>query len=220
MENTYEKCRAIWDGIFAKETVGVPVCKDTGNAELDAGLDWLSDGTSSVLDFGCGNGSMLFFCALRGTKRHLGVDISQEGVDLANRRAESMGRGEYDFRQGGVDALETLEDSLFDGAILSNIIDNLIPKDAQLLYKQVKRVLKPQGKLLVKLNPFLTEEQIKEWEIKVIEGNLLDDGLLLWNRRTEDWSEMFAEDFAVVQYRDIYYEKHQQYNRMFLMVKK
>lgn len=220
MDNTYEQCRAIWDGIFAKETARVPGCKNTGNTELDAGLDWLSNGTSSVLDFGCGNGSMLFFCALRGTKRHIGIDISQEGVDLATRRAESMGRGEYDFHQGGVDALEALEDSLFDGAILSNIIDNLRPKDAQLLYKQVKRVLKPQGKLLVKLNPFLTEEQIKEWDIKVIEGNLLDDGLLLWNRRTEDWSEMFAEDFAVVQYRDIYYEKHQQYNRMFLMVKK
>ncbi|WP_200773616.1 hypothetical protein [Tepidimicrobium xylanilyticum] len=63
--------------------------------------------------------------------------------------------------------------------VLSNIIDNLIPSDAVKALKEIKRILKVNSKVLLKLNPFLTDNQINEWNIKAIEDNLLDDGLFL-----------------------------------------
>ena len=42
----------------------------------------------------------------------------------------------------------------------------------------------------MKLNPFLTDDQINEWNIKIIENNFLDDGLYLWNQSTEEWTKL------------------------------
>jgi len=220
MKDTYEKCKKVWDGVFAKEDkTQVPEDKKIGNSDLSAGVDWLCDGIDTVLDFGCGNGSLLFYCALRGTKRHLGFDISSEAIKLANRRKEKMQVGEFDFREGDVNSLEKIADSLVDGVILSNIIDNLVPADVDKLLEQVNRILQPNGKLLIKLNPYIEPEQIKEWGIKVIQGNLLDDGLLLLNLKTEEWTRMFERYFVIHEYKDIYYEEHEQYNRLFLLTK-
>lgn len=100
------------------------------------------------------------------------------------------------------------------------IIDNLIPADAIKVLQELKRILKPQGKILIKVNPLLTEDQIKEWNIKVIEGNFLDDGLFLWNQTTEEWQSLFENYFNIQSYKDIYYPEHDQYNRLFLMYNK
>ena len=47
--------------------------------------------------------------------------------------------------------------------------------------------MKKGGKLLVKLNPYITDEQIEEYGIKKIGDNLLDDGMILWNNTNEMW---------------------------------
>lgn len=220
MDDVYERCRKVWDGIFAKENkIQVPKDKGTGNPDLDAGLDWLCEGSKVILDFGCGNGSMLFYCALRGSERHLGIDISSEGIMLAKRRKELMPGAEFDFRTGDVSSLATIETASIDAVILANIIDNLFPADAEKLLEHVRRILRPGGKVLVKLNPYLEQEQILEWNIKVLQDNLLDDGLLLWNQTTEEWTEMFSRHLAITEYRDIYFEQYHQYNRMFLLIK-
>jgi len=55
----YDRCRKVWDEVFAKENkVRVPEDATIGNSEIDAGLDWLCQGTDSILDFGCGNGCL------------------------------------------------------------------------------------------------------------------------------------------------------------------
>ena len=220
MQERYESCKKVWDDIFAKEAARVPGDKTLENRGLNSGIDWLCAGTDFVLDFGCGNGIMLFYCALRGTKKHLGIDISPEAINLANRSKAKMPKGEFDFCQGDVSFLESLEDSLVDGIVLSNIIDNLYPEDAAKLLAQVNRILRPGGKVLVKLNPYLEQKQIEAWKIKVIEGNLLDDGLLLWNQTTDEWTKMFGEYFLVQDYKEIFYEEHEQYNRLFLLINK
>ena len=81
-------------------------------------------------------------------------------------------------------------------------------------------MLKRGGKLLVKLNPFLSEKQIKEWNIKTIEGNLLDDGLLLWNNTDAEWERLFKEKFSTVAKKEVYYKEAEQTNRMYLLLKK
>lgn len=215
----YARCTEHWDSVFKSGSDRVPTVPDAGNAGLNAALRWICEGAKSVLDFGCGNGSLLFDCALLGTKRHAGIDLSERAVETASRRSRRMPVGEYTFTQGGAEALLPFSDESFDVVILSNILDNLYPDDAETVIRQCARILKPGGRTLVKLNPFLAPEQIEQWHITVIEGDLLDDGLLLWNLTTERWRELLLKYFAVERYEEIYYAEYEQTNRMFLLAK-
>ena len=130
-----------------------------------------------------------------------------------------MSAGLFDFRLGGVERLCELAPCSLDAAVLSNILDNLYPKDAEKAIFECARVLKPDGKALVKLNDYVTEQQIIDWKIKVIEGRLLDDGMLLWNKTCEQWRALLERFFVVERYEEIYYPEHEQKNRMFLLRK-
>ncbi|MGI6150547.1 MAG: hypothetical protein ACOYIR_01140 [Christensenellales bacterium] len=81
----------------------------------------------------------------------------------------------------------------------------------------VKRILKTGGKVLIKLNPFLTDHEIKEWNIKIIENNFLDDGLYLWNQMTGEWTDLLKKYFSILEYKEIHYPEYDQYNRLFLL---
>ena len=216
MRQKYENCKEQWNAIFKKEAVTVPQVKETGNKTFDVALDWLCEDTERVLDFGCGSGSVLFYCALRGTKKHIGIDMSEEGIGLAMKRKELMKCGEYLFLDGSTDRLKGWHDESIDAVVLSNVIDNMYPEDAKELLKEIKRILHPGGNVLVKVNPYLVKKQQQEWNITTIEGNLLDDGMLLWNNTTEEWRRLLHPYFIIEQYKDIYYKEYDMHNRMFL----
>ena len=84
---------------------------------------------------------------------------------------------------------------------------------------EVKRILKPGGRLLIKLNPFLTQEQIREYGLRQLDEDLFDDGLILWNKPTEVWDTLLSSRFALYQYEEIWYEEHQQSNRLYRVIK-
>ena len=220
MNGKYDKCLNKWNNIFSKEVPKVPIKPDSGNDALDKGIEWICNGTTNILDFGCGNGTMLFLCAINGTKYNIGIDLSEKGIESAQIRAKQMIKGEFHFIQGSIDVLKNIDSSSFDAVILSNIIDNLYPDDAEALVKEVERVLKDNGKVLVKLNPYITTEQIVEWDIKVIKDNLLDDGLILLNNSTDEWKNFFERKFIINQYEEIYYPEYNQTNRMFWLIKR
>jgi len=216
----YDKIIEYWDKVF-RETKKSPIkTASVGPNDLDKALDWLCQNSSSILDFGCGNGVMLFKCCLRGTNNHRGIDISEEGIKVAKEIQRLSEKEGFAFSVGGVEELETIADEAFDGVVLSNIIDNLIPQDAIKVLTEVKRILKIDGKVLVKLNPFLTDNQINEWNIKIIENNFLDDGLYLWNQSTEEWIRLLENYFRILECKEIYYPEFDQYNRLFLLCKK
>jgi arsenite methyltransferase len=213
----YDKILKYWNKVF-KETDLCPIeTASVGNDDLDKALDWLCHNSDSILDFGCGNGVMLFKCSLRGTKNHRGIDISEEAIKVARAIQKLSEKEGFTFSVGGVEELEAIADGTFDGVILSNIIDNLFPQDAIKVLTEVKRILKIGGKALVKLNPFLSDNQIKEWNIKIIEKNFLDDGLYLWNLSTEEWTNLLENYFSIVEYKDMYFPEYDQYNRLFLL---
>ncbi|HHT53428.1 MAG TPA: methyltransferase domain-containing protein, partial [Clostridiales bacterium] len=145
--------------------------------------------------------------------------ISDEAIKAAGETQKLSGIEGFTFTAGGAEELQAIADSAFDGVILSNIIDNLLPEDAIVVLAETRRILKSGGKVLVKLNPFLTDNQIKEWNIKIIEKNFLDDGLYLWNQSTEEWTELLENYFSILEYKEIYFPGHDQYNRLFLMQK-
>lgn len=216
----YAKCIGFWNEVFALEVPVFPKAAKTGIEEFDAGIAWLADGSESVVDFGCGNGTLLFICRNFGTKTHIGIDLSEQAIKSAVERSRAVQNENFSFINGGTEQLKRIADNSVDAAILSNILDNLYPDDAVSALDEIHRLLKSGGKLLVKLNPFLSEKQIKEWNIKTIEGNLLDDGLLLWNNTDAEWERLFKEKFSTVAKKEIYYKEAEQINRMYLLLKK
>lgn len=216
----YAKCIGFWNEVFAREVPVFPKAAKTGIEEFDAGIAWLADGSESVVDFGCGNGTLLFICRNLGTKTHIGIDLSEQAIKSAVERSRAVQNENFSFINGGTEQLKRIADNSVDAAILSNILDNLYPDDAVSALDEIHRLLKSGGKLLVKLNPFLSEKQIKEWNIKTIEGNLLDDGLLLWNNTDAEWERLFKEKFSTVAKKEIYYKEAEQTNRMYLLLKK
>ena len=149
MTDKYDKCVKHWNNIFSKEISKAPTSQSIGNETLDKGIEWVCDSTKSILDFGCGNGTMLFLCALKGTKYNIGVDLSEKAIESAKARASQMIEGEYNFIHGSIEVLEEIGDSSIDAVILSNILDNLYPEDMKVLIREVQRVLRNNGKLLI-----------------------------------------------------------------------
>lgn len=221
MNKKYDHCIEKWNAIFAKEQPGAPLkAAGTGNEVFDQGLQWLCSGSKSVLDFGCGSGTLLFKCALQGTQEHIGIDLSKQGIENAQKRqTQEKPDGSFRFICGGIEKMKDISSNSIDAVILSNIIDNLYPEDAVTLLSEVHRVLRVNGKALVKLNPYITDEQIKEWGIKIIKDNLLDDGFILWNNTTAQWAEFLTENLKLHKYQEIYYPEYEQTNRMFLLKK-
>lgn len=207
-----------WDDIFANEALSFPKTKNLSNKTFNEGLEWLCSESKRVLDFGCGNGTVLFYCGLKGTQNHIGIDLSLGAITLANKGKGLAPGGEYQFIHGGIEELKHIPENSLDGVVLSNIVDNLYPQDGIDLLVETKRILKPGGKVLLKTNPYMTLDQQKQWGIKVIRGNLLDDGFILWNQTTLEWKKLFSEYFIIKKVEEVYYEDHNTTNRLFYLV--
>lgn len=217
-ERHYRRCLDHWNAVFAAEDPIPPRSPDTGNAGLDRGLDWLCENAQRVLDFGCGNGVLLLLCALRGAKALWGIDLSPAALTNARGRFDRAGIS-VTLLEGGVEALEQLASDSFDAVLLSNILDNLYPEDAMELLAQCRRLLRPGGRILIKLNPWLSPEQIRDWNIQVLEENLLDDGLLLWNNTDGQWRALIARHFSIHQVQQLDFPEFDQTNRLILAEK-
>ena len=192
--NKYEKTIRQWDEIFASKNTAIPQHKNSGNTEFDKSLFWLIQKADSIIDFGCADGNLLFLCSQYGTVRHIGIDLSSQAIANAKERLTDVsGQQSFQFTCGGTEALQDLESS----------------EDAHCVLTQMKRILKPKGRLLVKLNPCLSAEQISEYKIKPIGENLYDDGMLLWNNPTEEWDRILEQYFRRNKFKTIYWQQGQ-----------
>lgn len=200
-----------------KENISVPKSCLTGWNELDDALDWLCHGERVILDFGCGSGTLLFLCAYRGATKLIGIDLAEEGIAYAKQRSNLMTMGNYQFQVGSIEQLKRIETASIDGIILSNILDNIFPEDSRSLIRECQRILKSEGKLLIKLNPYLTEDQIKEWEMKELAKDLYDDGCILWNRTTEEWEDELKQSFVIERSLEFIIPEADMVNRLFLL---
>lgn len=111
--------------------------------------------TDKVLDFGCGPGGFMAVAAPL-CKEIVGVDISKAFVDAGE---DTIKR--FNIKNASVKHVEPevlpYQDGEFDAVIIVDVIHHL--EDIDTILKEVWRVLKPEGKIIIfepnKLNPLL-----------------------------------------------------------------
>ncbi len=102
-------------------------------------------GTERVLELGSGPGQLSIEIAKRlNGGRVTGLDISEEMVKLASRKAEERGLKNLDFRVGDISDLH-VEDKTFDICVNSYLIHWI--RDIPLFLQNIRRVLKDGGRL-------------------------------------------------------------------------
>jgi SAM-dependent methyltransferase len=101
-----------------------------------------------VLDLGSGGGIDIFIAAKKvGPEgKAIGVDMTDEMLELARRNAEEVGIENVEFRKGDIEDLPVEDESV--DVIISNCVINLAP-DKDKVFTEAFRVLRPGGRMLV-----------------------------------------------------------------------
>ena len=220
----YETCTALWDEVY-QECQLVDLTGEILKVEptFDACLELFAKHSPNILDFGCGTGDILFQCADFGYLSYgLGVDRSEVGITFAKQMANLNHYRKLDFVLDDESYLSQLDDELFDGIILSNVLD-VIPKEtADQIMLQLKRILKNGGLLFIKINPYISNEELGFYEFTHLRDNLfVKDGFLRLRRMTtHKWQKEFERDFIIERYLEFPYPWQEGMNRLFLLQKK
>ncbi|HTC00460.1 MAG TPA: glycosyltransferase [Ferruginibacter sp.] len=100
----------------------------------------------AVLDIACGEGYGSVIIAAHATKV-VGVDIDEETVKYAIEQYASK-YNNVEFQSGSATSIP-LDDKLFDVVVSFETIEHLSEKDQQLFMLEIKRVLRPDGVLIM-----------------------------------------------------------------------
>ena len=221
MNKYYAKTKKYWDTVFEKQNDYNPNDKLHFN-KIENALQWISRGSSSILDFGCGYGRITSRCLDYGAKEILGIDISKTAIKKANSIMRKYNlHKKVKFKTGDISSLKNIEANNFDGVILFNIIDNLRPEDSKLLLKYIYNLLKKNGQIIVKMNPFIPQEQLKSLNMEPVSENLFQDdkGLYFWNIDNDNLEKILEPYFRITKYEEIEFKKQNMINRLFYLKK-
>jgi SAM-dependent methyltransferase len=107
----------------------------------------LHDG-ETVLDLGSGAGADVLISARRvgAAGKAIGIDMTDEMLDLARRNAADAGVQNVEFRKGYLEDLPVADDSV--DVVISNCVINLSADKSKVL-TEAARVLRPGGRLAV-----------------------------------------------------------------------
>jgi ubiquinone/menaquinone biosynthesis C-methylase UbiE len=102
----------------------------------------------TVLDLGSGAGFDAFLAWNRvgPTGRVIGVDMTDDMLQLARQNAEKRGAGNVEFRKGFIEKLPVESASV--DYVISNCVINL-SADKPAVFREIARVLKPEGHFAV-----------------------------------------------------------------------
>lgn len=181
----------------------------------------MCENTKSILDFGCGTGKVLNRCFDYYIDCIYGIDLSAKAIKLAQQiLAKNNLKARSNYTCGGVKSLQAIDDNEFDGVILFNIIDNLKPEDGIFVIKEIHRILNPNGKVILKLNQYLSTQILdNSEEFQGISKNFYKEhsGLYLWNISNQLLKEVIASYFNIFKYEVIEYKEYNMKNRLFYL---
>ncbi|OGH11509.1 MAG: hypothetical protein A3B38_01735 [Candidatus Levybacteria bacterium RIFCSPLOWO2_01_FULL_36_13] len=107
-----------------------------------------------ILDIGCGRGELVYYCAKLGGKSY-GIDYAKDAIQLANllkEKKDASIKKRMSFIQ--MDAKKLLfPSSFFSTVILTDVVEHLYEEELELVFKEIKRVLRPQGSLIIHTAP-------------------------------------------------------------------
>lgn len=109
---------------------------------------------TKVLDIGCGRGELVLFCAKKGIDAY-GVDYSTNAIYLANKIKERQIKKinlKMHFIKMNAKKLK-FNNNFFDQIILTDVLEHLYPEELELMFTNIKKILKPQGKIIVHTAP-------------------------------------------------------------------
>ncbi|MFW9943739.1 MAG: class I SAM-dependent methyltransferase [Candidatus Sifarchaeia archaeon] len=102
----------------------------------------------SVLDLGCGTGTLLIEAGRRGL-RGVGVDMNERMLEIARKRSRKHNLGRrIDFRQGDVVELELHNDS-FDLVVSTLVVSELQSDSLVTFFSEAKRVAVSGGRIAI-----------------------------------------------------------------------
>jgi SAM-dependent methyltransferase len=220
MHSRYEASRRYWNEVFMGLTTFDPR-KSLEDPDLETALEWVSLRARSIIDFGCGSGRALLRSLVLGVERGVGIDISDSAISLAKKaaRASTLQRRVV-FRRGGLTLLSHLPPTSFDSGILFNIGDNLFPEDSILVLNEYRRLIRPGGKILLKLNDFV-DPTVLEGEYGAIQvtGRLYREktGLYFWDLDDGEAQALLTQLFTLEEFRRIQLGKSGQSNRLYYL---
>ena len=218
--NYYKKTEDYWNTVFDGINVRLLESHKSGHEVLDKALDWLSEDASKFLDFGSGSGAVLAYLAKRKPGEYYGIDVSPSAIDLANRLFEHNDLKTGRFKVGSIEALNEFASNTFDAIILSNILDNLKESDALEVLNHTHRLLKANGKLFIKLNPYFDPEALDRSQERLDDDFYVESsGLYLWNKTDQFWINQLEKDYTIIEQTKLYFNDDD-YNRIFLCIKK
>ncbi len=136
----------------------------------------------TVVDLGSGAGNDVFVArSIVGEKgKVIGIDMTEEMIDKANKNKEKSGYSNIEFKFGEIEAMP-IDNNTAD-VVISNCVLNLVP-DKQKAFAEIYRILKPGAHFCVSdvvIHGEMTEELKKSAELYAgcVSGALRQDEYL------------------------------------------
>ncbi|MEE9573393.1 MAG: arsenite methyltransferase [Candidatus Neomarinimicrobiota bacterium] len=124
------------DGYSKEADLGLGCGLPTQFADLKKG--------NTVVDLGAGAGNDVFVARsiVGDAGKVIGIDMTEEMIELANKNKDKLGYENIDFRLGEIEDLPVDEDTT--DVVISNCVLNLVP-DKEKAFSEIHRILKKDG---------------------------------------------------------------------------
>ncbi|WP_040328858.1 class I SAM-dependent methyltransferase [Clostridium ihumii] len=219
----YSPTISFWNNIFHNK-VPQKIENIIMQNDIEAAIKFLTTDSKVILDYGCGSGTMLLRCAIHSNiEKCIGIDISNEAILLASKAAKyNHLEHKFSLKCDDLSYLSTLNENSIDGCILSNILDNVTINDCDKIMSYINKITKPNGKILIKLNPYLNDKKLNEYGLTLLNDNLYieKEGIYLRNLDTSKWKSLIEKYFSIINFKEIYFHEFNQFNRLFLLFNK
>lgn len=148
-----------WDGLFSSKTQKSPITIDRSRRILNM----IASTRGKILDVGFGEGFIEELLSKYLNYEICGIDISKIAVERIKKKIKG------DFRMGSILNIP-FPDNFFDVVLVIEVLEHISPKRVLKAYKELSRVLKKKGLLIVSvpLNEDLRRNSKKKKEIKVV----------------------------------------------------